>query len=73
MTYIEGADYFVRVVDLPPKVKALVAENPDGTYSLFLNAKNSADQNYLSFLHELRHMEEDDFHNGKTIQQVEGL
>ena len=73
MTYIEGADYFVRFVDMPPKVKALVAENEDATFSVYLNSKNSRDQNYLSFLHELEHIENNDFQNGKTIQQVEGL
>lgn len=73
MTYIEGADYFVRIVDLPPKVKALVAENDDGTYSLYLNAKNDKKRNVLAYLHELEHIENNDFQNGKTIQQVEGL
>lgn len=73
MTYIEGADYFVRIVDLPPKVKALVAENDDGTYSLYLNAKNDKKRNVLAYLHELEHIENNDFQNGKTIQQVEQI
>ena len=73
MTYIEGADYFIRVVDLPPKVKALVAENDDGTYSLYLNSKNDKQRNILAVIHELDHIENNDFQNGKTIQAVEGL
>ena len=73
MTYIEGADYFVRIVDLPPKVKALVAENDDGTYSLYLNAKNDKKRNVLAYLHELEHIENNDFQNGKTIRQVEQI
>jgi hypothetical protein len=73
MSFVEGADYFVRVVDLPPKVKALVAENDDGTYSIYLNAKNDKRKSLSSFLHEMEHIENNDFQNGKTIQQVEGL
>lgn len=73
MTYIEGADYFVRVVNLPPKVKALVAENEDGTFSMYLNARNDAEQNVESYFHELDHIENDDFYNGHPIRRVEGL
>lgn len=71
MTFLEGADYFVRVVDLPPNVKALVSENDDGTYSMYLNARNDPEQNVDSYFHELDHIENDDFNNGKPITQVE--
>lgn len=73
MTYLEGADFFVRVVNLPPKVRALVAENEDGTFSMYLNARNDAEQNVESYFHELDHIESDDFYNCRPIRRVEGL
>ena len=73
MTYLEGADYFVRLVDLPYSVKALVSENDDGTYSMYLNARYGDEQRINSYFHEMEHIERDDFNNGESIYIVEGI
>ena len=71
MILVEGADYFIRVVDLPPRVGGLVSPNPDGTYNLYLDEKQSRLQQIDSYIHEYLHMDNDDFYNGKPISEIE--
>ena len=71
MTYLENADYFVRIVDLPPQVGGMVTPNNDGTYSLYLNSKKSHDQNIESYFHEVDHIENDDFYREDPIEDIE--
>lgn len=71
MTILEGADYFIRVVDLPPRVGGLVSPNPDGTYNLYLDEKQSRLEQIDAYIHEYLHMENDDFYNGKPISEIE--
>lgn len=71
MILVEGADYFIRVVDLPPRVGGLVSPNPDGTYNLYLDEKQSRLQQIDSYIHEYLHMDNDDFYNGKSISEIE--
>lgn len=73
MTYLENADYFVRLVDLPIGIHGVCATNDDGTFSVFINARNDRDQQIRSYFHERKHIEGDDFYNGKDIREVEGL
>ncbi len=73
MTLIENADFFIRVVDLPLGVGGVVTPNDDGTFSIYLNARNSARKQRSSCSHEVGHIEKDDFYNGKSIGEVEGL
>ncbi len=69
---IEGADYFVRVADLPLGVWGFVSPNEDGTFSVFLNARATREKNRASMRHELRHLERDDLYGEKPIEEVEG-
>lgn len=73
MTYIDGADYFVRVVDLPLPVGGMVTPNEDGTFSVYINAKNSKEKQMKSYSHEVSHIENDDFYNGKDVKSIEKL
>ena len=73
MKLIEGADYFVRVVDLPVQIGGMVTPNDDGTFSIYLNARNTAERRAKSCAHEVGHIESDAFYNGKSIEEVEGL
>ena len=69
---IENADYFVRILDLPHGVGGMVTPNDDGTFSVYLNARNSHEKQRHTCDHEIRHIERDDFWNGKPIEEVEG-
>lgn len=73
MKLIEGADYFVRVVDLPVQIGGMVTPNDDGTFSVYLNARNTAERRAKSCAHEVGHIECDDFYNGKSIEEVEHI
>jgi hypothetical protein len=68
---IEGVDYFVRYIRLPPKAWAFVTPNNDGTFSVYLDPRRSKWQQKCDFDHEIQHILCDDFYNGKPIQEVE--
>jgi len=71
MTILEDADYFIRVVDLPPRVGGLVSPNPDGTFNIYLDAKRDFESQIEDYIHEFEHIENDDFYNGKPISDIE--
>ena len=73
MTYLEDADYFVRVVDLPTGVNGVCATNDDGTFSIFINANTDRLTQIDSYIHEYEHIANDDFYNGEDIRDVENL
>ena len=70
---LANADYFVYYEDFPPTVRGVVTPNDDGTFSIFLNSRLSDSQKLLTYLHEVRHIENDDFYNGKPLQIIEGV
>ena len=73
MTFLEGADFFVRLIDLPPRVGGFCSPNEDGTYNVYLNSRKDRDHNIDSYFHEVDHIEDDDFWNDESIEEVEGL
>lgn len=73
MTYLEGADFFVRLVDLPPTVNGICSPNDDGTYNIYLNSRKDFDHQLDGYDHECDHIEDDDFYGDKDIRDVEGL
>ena len=68
---IEGADYWIRYMNMPPKIYAFVHPNNDGTYIIFLDPRRSRDQQIEDYIHELMHIMREDFYNGIPIQIVE--
>ena len=71
---IENQDYFVRVVPFPVrKVGGMVMTNNDGTYSIYINADLPKDRQRKALDHELKHIEANDFYNGKPIQEIEDI
>lgn len=72
---IEGADYFVRVIDFPRGVNriGLVLLNDDGTYSVYLNARASAHAQKKAMRHEYDHMANDDLYGDKDIRKIENI
>ena len=51
-------------------VNAVVTENEDGSHSIFINAGLSHDQRKKSYLHELRHINNNDFEK-YDVQEIE--
>lgn len=68
---IEGADYFVYLMELPPKIYAYVRANSDGTYSMYLDPRRSREQQIEDYIHELMHIVRGDLYNGLPIYIVE--
>ena len=64
---IENCDYFIRYMKLPPKVWAFIMPNDDGTFSIYLDPRRSREQQIEDYLHELKHILDDDFYNGLPI------
>jgi len=71
LTLIEDADFFIRVVPLPYAIRAMTSPNPDGTFSVYLNSRNSYHQTLKAIDHEYKHMDKDDFYNGEPIESIE--
>lgn len=69
---IEGADYFVCVTPFPfGSPPGAVIVNADGTYTIMLDANVPTDVRMKTFEHEISHIQDDDFYNGKPIAEVE--
>lgn len=51
----------VIVTDMPVSIKAYTVSNSDGSYTIVLNGRHSAEQRLVSYAHELAHIENLDF------------
>ena len=58
---IEGIDYFVRIADFPVGVHGFVVPNDDGTFSVYINARDSSVRQRQAFKHERKHIARNDF------------
>ena len=65
------ADVNTLLVDLPGTIKAFVAKDTDDFYTIYLNSRLSHEQNVVSFIHEMEHIENDDFYSDLTSDQIE--
>ena len=63
-------DVYVYIIDLKSSVPETVTENPDGTYTVFLNARYSFERRVESYLHACRHIENFDFEKS-DVQTIE--
>lgn len=54
-------DVNVQVLDFGNSIPATVTINEDGSFSIFLNARLSYEQRMQAYLHEMRHIQKDDF------------
>ena len=64
-------DVNTLLVDLPGTIKAFVAKDTDDFYTIYLNSRLSHEQNVVSFIHEMEHIEKDDFYSDLTADQIE--
>ena len=67
------ADVNTLLVDLPGTIKAFVAKDTGGFYTIYLNSRLSHEQNIVSFIHEMEHIESDDFYSDLTADQIERI
>lgn len=55
----------------PSSRKALISDNEDGTYTVFLPAGVSEEKRKKLALHELEHMRRGDLHSGGNVEEIE--
>lgn len=72
---LEGADYFVRIVDFPVgcRCNGAVLLNDDGTYSVYINARASEAQKRKAMHHEFNHMVHGDLCGDRRITDIETI
>lgn len=68
---IEGCDYFIYYMKMPPKIYACVCENDDGTYTIFLDPRRSREQQLEDYIHEIWHIIRDDMHSFLPVSVIE--
>lgn len=68
---IENCDYYIYLAPLPVGVHALVSDNGDSTYSLYLNVREDYEHWLDGYCHELLHIIRNDFTNGLPIRMIE--
>lgn len=68
---IEGADYWIRYMKLPPKIYAFVHPNDDGTYLIFIDPRRSREQQIEDYVHELIHIIRGDLYSDLPVQVLE--
>ena len=66
-------NYRVYLVKLPGTVHGAIRIDNDGFASIYINEQLSPQAKRAAFLHELRHLRNDDMYNDKSIYEVEGL
>lgn len=70
---IEGADFFIRLIPFPAgaNCNGMLMPNPDGTWSVYINARAGRKAQRKAALHELAHIERGDLDGEKRIEDVE--
>ncbi len=66
-------EYCIRFIDLPLTVNALVVQDSENFYNIYVNAGLSHEKQQQAILHELRHIQRDDFYSDKEIEDIEAM
>lgn len=66
-------EYACRMINLPGDIYGAVRLTGDGTDfpNIYINDQLAPEAKRKAFDHEMRHLENDDFYNDRTIQEVE--
>ena len=64
-------DIIVRLVDVPVDVKGIVKEDSNGDYNIYLNARYVLEQQMMTYLHELAHIELGHLHSSRPVEEIE--
>lgn len=64
-------DVIVTIHDLPTTIHGALSIDDDGTPCIHLNARLSIDAQRKAFDHEMKHLENNDFDNGRHISSIE--
>lgn len=63
MSYLEGVDYWVRLVEFPSRASAAVTvSNGDGTFTIYINTRFDEAAREAGLRHELEHLKNEHFY-----------
>ena len=68
---LTDGDYHVYMIPFPGDIKAAVRIDAEGYASIYINDYLSPEAKKRAFLHEIRHIERDDFYNSLPISTIE--
>lgn len=60
----------VHLLNMDTKIPEQLVKNDDDSYTIFLNARLSQESRIKSYIHALRHIEENDFEKA-NVQDIE--
>ena len=64
-------DFHVYLMPFPGDIRAAVRLDDEGFPSIYINDKLSPEAKKRALMHELKHIRNNDFHNGLPIQEIE--
>lgn len=67
---MDNDSIIIVVKDMPVGLHGFTVPNADGSYTVFINARDSANQQSLTFEHEISHIQNNDFAE-KSVQGIE--
>lgn len=70
MTKVTSDDIFIQLVNFPTTTKEAVTPNEDGSYTIFINARLSSEEQMKSYQHALKHIQRNDFAK-ENVQKIE--
>mgnify|MGYP003609554858 FL=1 len=64
---------YVRLVKLPTRVKGFTRKNQDDSYTVVLNENICREQQEETYLHEISHLDSDDFYSENCADCIENI
>lgn len=61
----------IYYIDMPYSVTSTIVECEDGSYTIYINNRLSYEKQLEGYLHEIRHLENNDLNNCYDVQKVE--
>lgn len=65
-------DIYTHYLDLDTSVPACVVKNDDGSFTIILNSRMSAERQRKSYEHEVKHILDGDFDSDEDVDIIEG-
>ncbi|MFP3154428.1 hypothetical protein LQZ18_08365 [Lachnospiraceae bacterium ZAX-1] len=64
-------DINLHLMDMPSTVSGYTVINPDSSYTIFLNARLTYERQLAAYMHEMEHIQENDFENEIEVNYIE--
>lgn len=70
-TNYNAKEIHIYYVDMPYSVTSNVVENPDGSFTIYINSRLSYEMQLTGYLHEIDHIYRNDFDYHDDIHEIE--